>query len=193
MSRMAIGIGASTALGLCLAIYALYDSLLPFFLAFGLAYAFRPFVDFLQKLGIARGAAAVLLMSAVASGITLFFGLLIPGLAEDARQLSAVLPQYLNTALDRLGEWSGRLGLKVSLEPRHLIEWIRPLLEKISFSGLSPAAAFAGRLFSGAAGFVITLLNLVVMPVFFFYFLRDLPKIRCATIELVPSSASGRF
>ena len=93
MKRHAVwAVPAAAVLFLLLCCYFLYDSLFPIFLGFGLAYAFGPLVDWLERKGVSRAAAAGLLLAATASAAILAVALLIPALLSEARDLATHFP-----------------------------------------------------------------------------------------------------
>ncbi len=180
----ALAVSALGAAGLLA--WALYDSLFPIFLGFGLAYAFGPCVDWLVKRGLARAAAVSLIMGGAAGVVLLALALVIPGLVREAGDLALNLPNYLKVALDRLSAAALEYGIPFPAGREELLVKLRERIGTISWGALSPFGSFAARFFSGAAGMLVGVLNLLVVPVVFYYFLLDMPRIRKRVLELAP-------
>ncbi len=186
-----IGLGAAAAAATLLV--ALRDVLFPIFLAFGLAYALDPIADWLEKRGVPRTLAVGGLMGAAAGVMLLLALLILPGLVAQAAELSRHLPDYLELAAARASEWAGRWGLPVPHTQAEMVQRLKEWLRGVSWGALLPVGRFVGRFFSSAAGMLVGALNLVVVPVVFFYFLRDISLIRRATIRLAPVRLQKEF
>jgi predicted PurR-regulated permease PerM len=187
----ALGIAAFLVL-LVAAGTLLYDSLLPLFLAFGLAYAFSPLIDFLEKKGLPRAWGALLLLLALALTAVLLVASIIPAVLRDAREFIQNSPDYFSTAFQKISEMAEHYGIEVPV-PQDIIENVRNYLRQISLAALSPAVGLAKRVFSGVGNAVVFILNLLIIPVFFFYFLRDLPNIKRSAFELIPPRRRSRI
>lgn len=179
-------ISAATAALAGLLAWALYDSLFPIFMGFGLAYAFGPLADWLQRRKMSRDGAVALIMLAVAGTLGLALAVVLPGLLREARELALHLPDYFGVALDRLSAAALDWGVPVPAGKEELLARLREKLGAVSWGALSPFGRFAGRFFSGAAGMLLGVLNLLVVPVVFYYFLRDMPRIKRRVLELAP-------
>lgn len=167
--------------------YLLYDALLPLFLAFALSYAFSPVVSWLDRKGLSRTEAILLIMFSLILIALGAVGVILPVLIRDARQFIVQFPEYAATALNRTSELGDRFGIVIPIDKTELLDRIRGSLQGISLASLRPVAAFAGKFFSGAVGLVVAGLNVVLIPVYFFYVLRDLPQIRDYVFDLVPA------
>lgn len=166
--------------------WTLYDTLFPVFLGFALAYAFDPLADWLQRRKLGREAAAIGILSAVALLAAAALALAIPPLLSEARQFVLDFPRYASAAHDRLAAFLEPLGVPLPADKDALMERLRTWLQGVSVSALSPVGTYAGRFFSGAAGTLTGLLNLIIVPVVFFYFLRDIDLFRPRLLSLVP-------
>lgn len=167
--------------------WALFDTLFPVILGFALAYAFDPLADWLQRRKLSRDSAVILILSGVALTATAAVALVIPTLISEAHQFALDFPGYAAAAYDRLSGWLEPLGVRLPADKTALIEQLKIWLQGVSVAALSPVGAFAGRLFSGVAGTLTGLLNLVIVPVVFYYFLRDIDSFRPRLLTFVPA------
>lgn len=181
----ALGVAAFLAL-LALAAHALYDSLVPLIAAFGLAYAASPAVDRLEEAGLPRVWAVSALMASLAGAAVVLLLTVVPPLFSDARELASALPEHAASAARRVSELASGLGVKLPVDPDGMVELLRRQGARLTPMMLKPLAGAVARLFEGTAGLLVGLLNLTLIPVFFFYFLKDLPHIRAHLFDLVP-------
>ncbi len=159
---------------------------IPFFVAFALAYLLDPVVDRMEKWKLSRTLSVVSLMTVFFASI-LGAGLLVfPLLRVQAENLAKNLPRYIEVVEN----------------------WLRPLLEKIA--GLDQAkiqellnegmarfgelplkvltfvSAFLWDSLSNLFDMLLMAANLVILPVVMFYLLRDYDKITEKVQALIP-------
>jgi predicted PurR-regulated permease PerM len=180
-----LALAAAAAL-LLWTVWALYDTLFPVLLGFALAYAFDPLADRLERRGLSRTAAVSLIVTAVLLAGAAALALVIPPLLAEARGFALDFPGYAAAAHDRASALLEPYGVRLPHGKDELLARLKDWLEGLSLAALSPVGVLAGRLFSNAAGTLVGLLNLVVVPVVFFYFLRDISSIRRGTLALAP-------
>ena len=177
--------------------WALYDTLFPIFLGFALAYAFDPLADWMESRGLGRATAVSLILGVVALAVGLAFALIIPTLIAEGKEFVGDFPRYAATAHDRLTAALRPWGIRLPQDKETLLSRLRDWLQGVSVAALAPAGIFAGRFFSTLAGTLTGLLSFIVVPVVFFYFLRDISEIRESLLSVVPPrhrrSAEARF
>lgn len=181
----ALGVAAFLAV-LALAAYALYDSLVPLIAAFGLAYAASPAVDRLEEAGLPRVWAVAALMASLAGAAVVLLLTVVPPLFSDARELALAFPDHAASAARRLSALGASVGVDLPLDHDGVLDLLRRQGARVAPAVFKPMAGALGRLFEGTASLLVGLLNLTLIPVFFFYFLKDLPDIRAHLFDLVP-------
>lgn len=181
----ALAVAAFLAL-LGAAAYALYDSLVPLLAAFALAYAASPAVDRLEDAGLPRVWSVVMLMAGLAGTGVLFLFIVLPPLVSDAREFAVAFPDHAASAARRVGDLAHGFGVDLPVDQDAVLELLRRQGARVVPAVLKPLAGALGRIFDGAASLLVGLLNLTLIPVFFFYFLKDLPHIRAHLFDLVP-------
>lgn len=167
--RLAL-IGLVPLLALLIALYLFREILLPFLVGMAAAYLLDPAADRLQRWGLRRTTATIVISSAFFVALLLILGLLLPTVITQAAELARELPNYLESLRERLLprvsgilSWA-RIELDLSAEGLLREYWSAAMDVLIN--------AITGLLQSGVA-----LLNLVsllfVTPVVTFYMLRD--------------------
>lgn len=177
---------------------AVLRALTPFLIAFALAYFLNPGVNALERL-LARSVPFVvqrrLPPRAVAVGLLAFFtvaaaivvvAVVVPAVYHQAADAAARLPEYARVVRGRLEPLYQRLNLKYPEQ----METVRGRIEETIRNEwpriLEPARRALQAAFSSLLGFVLAVLNLVVVPVFTFYLLFDMNRIRAGLADLVP-------
>ncbi len=160
--------------------------LTPFFIAFILAYAFNPLVEWLAgrnfpRLVVILGLIIVLLALLVGGAI-----LVLPRLWEEINNLANVVPNWIEE-VKKWGENYLFPWLKAFNIPVKTI-WgeVQPRLPNILNSIFSTFADWSGKALSGIIGFIAGLFNLILIPILMIYFLNDFPKIRRWVYSLFP-------
>lgn len=181
------------------ALYRLRSALMPFAVAFGLAYFLNPVVNGLERVftrafgGRAllrklppRAAAVGVLAVVVALVLALAVVLVVPAIYHQVSETAAKLPEYFQVVRARVEPFYQRMNLQYPAQTeearQRLLAAVRDNIPQI----LSPLTRFLARMFGSVMGFVLTLLNLVIIPVFAFYLLYDMNLIKEGAKDLVP-------
>ena len=173
-----------TALAVLLFLVAvLRDALLPFAVGAVIAYFLSPVADALQRIGIGRTLASVLIVGlfTIAFAAALFF--LLPVVAVQVRQLALSLPADLDrvriwleaTAQQHLGE--SFPGFKTGLEKA---------LSELAQSSSGLFATVAQALWSRGLALINLVTLVLVTPVVAFYLLRDWPTMMAKVESWLP-------
>ncbi|MCW2513669.1 MAG: family transporter [Mycobacterium sp.] len=146
-----------------------------FFLALGL----EPAASWFVKHRLPRWAATTLVFVVFLALIAGFISAAIPPLSEQAHQLAATAPHYMQQAQDHSSA-IGRLNDRFHLQQR--------VTDAVSGSG---GSALSGVIDAGTAVFgAVT--DTVIVIVLTVYFLVDLPRIRTNLYRLVPNTRRPR-
>jgi predicted PurR-regulated permease PerM len=181
-------------------LYRLRDPLTPFAVAFALAYFLNPPTNALERrlagplarLPLLRGrleprmVAVGLLAVLLAVVVILALVILVPAAYHQVADTVAKVPGYVQVLRAKLEPAYQRLNLRypeATAEVRErLVAAVRTNLPQI----VSPITQGIAKAFSSLLAFVLTVLNLVIIPVFAFYLLYDMNRIKAAAKELVP-------
>lgn len=173
-SRQAVRITVSVAL-LALAvifIYKVQSILTTFAFSFLIAYLLDPLVDVFERRRIPRSLTIIALFLFIAVIIALVLAFILPYLVQEAVDLARRTPAYL-TALSTMAEdLAEQFGIDISTTA----------LTGYATERIGAISAYATKMVSGAAvsvvSFTQTMLNLFLIPIITFYFLRDFDLIR---------------
>jgi len=168
-------------------VYLLGGVLAPILLAFLLAYAFDPLVAFLERRRLPRALGSslcLLLLLLLGAGL---LALMIPALHEEVRGVAAKMPAYLEKIERSAIPWlEDTLGIEV---PSTLEETLLSAREELS-GRVQQLAGPVGSLLKGVLSstfaLLASLIYLILVPLFTFYFLKDYPRIVAWFKDLVP-------
>jgi len=178
-------------LGACVAgglLYALRGVLAPVLLAFLLAYAFNPLAEFLTRHRIPRSLACVLCLLILLMVTTGLFALIIPAIHQEIQSVSGKLPGYVEKIQSSAIPWlEETLGVDI---PTSLDEALTSARDEFSGSAAhitGPVAEFLKNVFSGVMSLLTSLIYVVLIPLFTFFFLSDYSKIINWFKDLIPT------
>ncbi|HZV54484.1 MAG TPA: AI-2E family transporter [Rhodocyclaceae bacterium] len=170
-------------------LYLLGPILAPFLLAGILAYVCNPLVDRLQRLGLPRVLAVLvvlLLLLALMAGLVL---ILAPLLAEEAAVLAARLPDALALANEKLTPWlRANFGIRLRFDPASL--------KKLATENMDSVQTIAQHLYQslkiGGVALLGVLINLLLAPVAMFYLLLDWHPLLGRLENAIPRAWHGK-
>lgn len=161
---------------------------LPLLLGLLVAYLLDPAVSWFERHGRSRLFGVVVITALVVLVSTLVLLFLVPALGNQLERLADRMPEYQKQMRSQLEPVFARLEARYPDEIEEFqsraVEGLRDNFFKLAGS-IGRAAKGA---FSNIFGFVLALLNLVFVPVFAFYLLVDLPKVKSGLLGLIPLS-----
>lgn len=159
---------------------------LPLLLGLLVAYLLDPAVSWFERHGRSRLTGVVVIAALMVLTLTLILVFLVPALGHQLERLADRLPEYQTQMRSQLEPIFARLEARYPDEIEEFqaraVEGLRANFFKLAGS-IGRAAKGA---FSNLFGFVLALLNLVFVPVFAFYLLVDLPKVKAGLLGLIP-------
>jgi len=166
-------------------VWMLAPVLTPFVFGALLGWLGDPLVDRLERRGRSRNVAVALVFGLMTLLLTLALLILVPLLERQVKTLISTLPQYRDWFVETALPWvEARTGLDllVWLDPDRLVDWIRDHWRQ--------AGGFAATLFGylSRSGFAMVawVVNVVLLPILTFYFLRDWDVLVARVAALVP-------
>jgi predicted PurR-regulated permease PerM len=167
--------------------------LAPFVVALGLAYVLDPLVDRLERRGLGRAVAILLLALPVLALLLVGIFVGLPALGEQVGELIDQAPVLLT----RLSDWLERMQARVQGMPlvgEQIQEQLRSIDSEAVVAFLEERQAMlVERAWDGVLGLgrgigsVLTVVGYVVLtPVLAFYLLRDWDRLTAYTAELIP-------
>ncbi|WP_192257785.1 AI-2E family transporter [Mesorhizobium silamurunense] len=181
--RRQIAFWLIVAVLLSLFLYVFSGILLPFVAGMVLAYFLDPVADWLQRLGLSRLMATVVILIAFIVVVVLAFVILVPVLATQMADFARKLPEYL-TRLQ---------SLITSFDPKWLEQrfgvnaaGLRDGLNSLLTSGFSLLTTVFTSIWSSGVALVSVVSLFVVTPVVAFYMLLDWDRMVAVVDSWVP-------
>jgi predicted PurR-regulated permease PerM len=167
-----------------LTLYLLREVLLPFVAGMALAYVLDPVVDRLERLGLGRLGATILILALFILTFVLALVVLIPLVAHQLAGFGANLPAYVERIQALIAEQSGPLIEK--LGGAAALPDMQQSIGGLVRQGAAWMAGFLRGLWSGGQAIISVFALLVVTPVVAFYLLVDWDHMVAAVDEWLP-------
>ena len=172
----------------------LFGLLIPFLLGAVLAYLFNPLVTLLkEKYQIHRTWSTLIIVLLFCTLLVVLGWLFIPSLIQQTQAFIARLSLYVKANANAIDEKHLRkILISLGLPPTFVDSTIMPQTgpEMRKELGQIPKMIFA--MIAGLPKFVERTLNLVIVPIAMFYFLKDWPKIGVLVYDLLPKKNPAR-
>lgn len=165
-----------------LLVWLLAPVLMPFAVAAMLAYLSDPLADRLERLGLGRTLAVSIVFVVLILAIAAALLLLVPLIARQIENLVQNFPRYLEWGRDTALPW---LQAKLHLDPKafdtdRLVDQIKEHIGSIG--------TVLGTISRSSVSVVAWLTNLVLIPVVWFYLLRDWDRLVAWVDRMLPRS-----
>jgi predicted PurR-regulated permease PerM len=167
-------------------LYLLAPMLTPFAVAATLAYLFDPLADRMETWRLSRNTAVILIFAALTLVFVLVLLLLVPFLQRQVVSFITQLPVWLDALQTNVAPWAEK-NLGISLERFDTAAIASTLQEHWKEAGGAAAGILAQISKSGFA-LIALVAHLIVIPVVFFYLLRDWDILVARINELIPRS-----
>lgn len=179
LAVLALGIGI---------LYLAGSILIPFLIAFLLAYAFDPVVLFMERRRVRRPFAIWFVILIIAAVLILFLLVVIPIIQGEITRTLEQLPRYLeHVRTDFLPYLEERFGIHIPKTYKEITETVLPRLKEEAPNIFRPVTTFLLSLFSNTAYLLAAIANLILIPFAFYYFLKDFETLKAKVWEYVPS------
>ncbi|MFH8348387.1 AI-2E family transporter [Streptomyces sp. NPDC018045] len=160
------------------AFHQLISLLLNVLIAFFLALAVEPAVDWMAARGMRRGGATGLVFLGILVGTAGFFALLGSMLAGQIANMVQEFPQYLDSVISWINTTFHTHLSRVEVQNNLLkSDWLQKYVQDSANNVLAVSATVLGSLF-----------NLLTVALFSFYFAADGPRLRRALCSVLPPS-----
>jgi predicted PurR-regulated permease PerM len=171
---------------LTMVVVGLGSALTPLLVAFGFAYLLFPVIKKVEDWGIKRHYS----VPAVFLGWTLLVILtmiaVVPGLIRDFQDLLQELPQSATTVIERIESFASDYGFSLTINKTSLNQFILDHTSEISTTLLKGLSSAFDGLFTNALRWLLSVLNIFLIPLFFFYLINDFEKITAGVQSLIP-------
>lgn len=160
--------------------------LLPFFVAWLLAYMLYPLVHFLQyRLHLRNRVLSILVAGLLVCGVLAgVLALIIPPLVEESLRISDLLKKYFNDALVETGlmrQLEAMLGKYFEGT-----DWLQLVQQGSVMDAVQGALLQAWSIVSGTLNFALGVLGCLIVLLYMFFILMDYEKLSSGWITLIP-------
>jgi predicted PurR-regulated permease PerM len=160
--------------------------IIPFFVAFALAYLLDPLVDRMEKWKLSRTLSVVSLMTVFFTAI-LGAGLLVfPLLRVQAENLAKNLPKYIEVVQNWLRPVLEKIAGLDQAKIQELLNEGMAQFGELPLKILTFASSFLWNSLTNLFDIILMAANLIIIPVAMFYLLRDFDKINEKLLALIP-------
>ena len=155
-----------------------------------IAYILDPLIDRFEENGWSRDQGIAIITGL--GGLLLIMGLIffIPPIVDQINKLSddiRVVLSHLDESLQQTSEWiEAKTGQKFDIQLDQVQETLPVWIEQFAQDWQSKALNLAKGLLLKGMGLINTLLNLLLLPVFTYYLLRDWDDLLSDGFELIP-------
>ena len=171
-------------------VWLLAPILTPFVLALALAWLGDPLVDRIEATGRSRNTGVILVFLAMVLVITAALLILVPMIERQISTLIAAIPQVQQWLMQNAIPWfEQKTGMEIMpwLEPDRLIDWVRSHWEQAG----GFAKTFFGYVSRSGFAMVTWVVNILLLPILAFYFLRDWDKLVERVASTIPRNHVG--
>jgi predicted PurR-regulated permease PerM len=171
---------------LILGFIGLGDALVPLLLSFGLAYLLFPVIKKLEAKGVKRSLAVTTVFTLTVVSLSIGSFLIVPSLIIDAKDFLDDLPDSSMRAIEKVEQISTDFGYEIDLSTQGITDLVSEHAATIS-SGLLKSFSLAAKgVFSNIIGLILMILNIILVPLFFFYVINDYEKISEEVKSFIP-------
>lgn len=178
-------------------LWALREALTPFAVALALAYFLNPLVNGLERIlrdrmpWVARrieprtAAVGVITVAVVLVFVAVLL-LVIPALYHQVAEAVSNLPRWMAQARAKIEPFVDRLNLRYPAQVEKVRDQLQDSLRTVAPAFAQRMAELVRTAFSSVLNFILTLINLVIIPVFAVYLMFDMNHIQQGAADLVP-------
>lgn len=167
-------------------LFGLGSSLVPLVLSFVLAFFLFPLVTRLEKWGVGRTWATVIVFLGATLLFVLAFVFTIPPFVREARFFLNELPVNLQKVITKAELLAAEYGVVLDFNKEQIISLIKKYSSTVSLELVQGIGAFFKEAFTELTGLFLFILNLFLFPVFFYYAITDLEDYGNKLKELIP-------
>ncbi len=160
--------------------------LAPLLVSLLIAYFFDPSIKKIEKkFEIKRSVLSFILILSLVIVVTLLFVLLTPIVIEQFNNFSAKLPDLINSLSNSGSKISDWIDTHFKLPEDMKINFSKEM-EKEILKILSKLSRIIPSIFSNIYSIIISIIYLILIPIFSFYMLKELPNIKAFIEKLIP-------
>lgn len=158
-------------------LFGLGSALPPLLFSFAISYLFFPLVMKLEKKGMKRNYVISLIFLLLIIVLCLAAALVLPALIDDIQAFFGELPANVAKAFQKIESIAKEFGYNLNLNKETILVYIKSNASKLADEFLNGIAASLKISVKGISSWIINILNIFLIPLFFFYLMSDYEKI----------------
>ena len=184
---------ASMALLIALFFVGLGDAKTQLIFSFILAYFTQPLFVKLEKWGMPRPITVFVFFFLLLLVGVILSVLILPGLFNELLDLVKAFPIYLETFLQKVDQFFAAKDVNLNIDKEKLTLSLQEGMKEHSNEIFNYVLKSVSSAFSSVTNFILSILNLFLFPVFFFYLICDYEKVSSSLYELIPGSLQQKY
>lgn len=174
-------------------IYGLGSSLVPLLLAGIGALLCAPYINWLKTKGIKKPYSTILIIIGVFIPIIISNAILIPIFLREAKEFLAVLPGNMTKLLDQIEVWAVAIGVSLDYSRQDVLELVNTHSVELSNSIVKMLTASIKESAGNITQVILTVLNVFLIPIFFFYLVSENSYWRASLKAFIPREHHDRI
>jgi predicted PurR-regulated permease PerM len=166
-------------------LYRIQSIISIFAVSFFIAYLLDPLIDRIEKLKIPRVLGILILITLLSVILALFFIALFPLLYSEVNYLISSVPKVVASLTDTAQHMAERLNIDITLD--NLKNQLAPTAGEIAKQTLNAVEG----LLSSATTAVSGVINLAIVPILVFYFLKDFDRLNNKLYDIIGRKEDG--
>lgn len=172
-------------------VYGLGDARVPLLLSAVIAFLFFPLVKILEKRGMTREWATSVTLLCVMIPLIVILALALPALYENVVAFIKILPDKAAVVLERLEQVTSVYGIHLPYRREELVGIMKQQMETASGELLASGTSMLKTSFLSLSAAILAFLNVILIPVFYFYVMIDYEKWGTKMRSVVPREYEG--
>lgn len=161
---------------------------LQLFIALGMAYVLNPMVTLLEKRGLNRIASIIIVFSLTIIASIGFTTFLIISISSEFSSMQLNLPAYAQHLYDITPKEIKRyLDIETPAKLYRHMDDLTQQLQNIAPDLVKPVLKFIQQAFSSTLNVILALLGYLIIPLYLFYLLADMPQLKTFIDSLIPN------
>jgi predicted PurR-regulated permease PerM len=167
-------------------IYGLGEARVPLLLSGVLAFLMFPLVRWLERRNISRELATWITLMCVMIPLIIILAAALPALYENLIAFVRVLPEKAAVVLERLEQVTSPYGIHLPYQREEIVALMKQQVETASGELIASGTSMLKTSFLSFSAAILALLNVILIPVFYFYVMIDYEKWGTKMRSVVP-------
>lgn len=159
----------------------------PLAISWLIAYIVDPVLDKLQKVIKYRTVNIIIILLVLLTLIVLFMLIVVPIALDQSKILAKRIPEYQIQLQTYIESVLSRIKSQYPHDFDVVWQKLSTIMQQQAPRLLDPLGRFFSRMFSGIINFILGLLNIIIIPVMTFYFLKEFDNMNKGVVSLVPA------